>query len=53
LPDVGTVFGTAGYVDFYVNINDGWDWAIELVRDGKDLHQHQEKFTANGLYGQS
>jgi hypothetical protein len=23
LPDVGTVFGTAGYVDFYVNINDG------------------------------
>jgi len=48
-PDVGAVFGTGGYVDFYVN--DGRNWAIELLRDGEDLRRHQEKFTKNGLYG--
>ncbi|CAG8503595.1 7931_t:CDS:2 [Paraglomus occultum] len=45
-PDVGAVFGTGGYVDFYVN--DGRDWAIELLRDGEDLRSHQERFTEMG-----
>ncbi|CAG8664984.1 2659_t:CDS:2 [Funneliformis mosseae] len=40
--DVGKAFGSKGYVDFYVN--DKCNWAIELLRDGVKLNEHQQRF---------
>lgn len=48
-PDVGAVFASEGWVDFYVD--DEHDWMIELVRDGEDLENHREKMKDDGLYG--
>ncbi|GBC21822.1 crinkler (CRN) family protein [Rhizophagus irregularis DAOM 181602=DAOM 197198] len=39
--EVGSVFGCAGRIDFYVN---ELDWAIELLRDGEDMQRHEDKF---------
>ncbi|CAG8582870.1 11099_t:CDS:2, partial [Racocetra fulgida] len=47
--DVGKVFRSKGYVDFY--INDNRNWAIELLRDGEKLDQHKERFQKVGIYG--
>ncbi|CAG8640461.1 10806_t:CDS:2, partial [Racocetra persica] len=46
--DVGKVFRSKGYVDFY--INDNRNWAIELLRDGEKLDQHKERFQKAGIY---
>lgn len=46
--DVGAVFRSTGYVDFY--INDQRNWAIELLRDGVDLKGHQKRFQKGGIY---
>ncbi|CAG8469981.1 1580_t:CDS:2, partial [Ambispora gerdemannii] len=45
--DVGAVFGCDGYIDFYV---DKLDWAIELLRDGKDMTEHSRRFEPAGEY---
>ena len=45
--DVGAVFGCEGFVDFYV---DQLDWAIELLRDGKDMAEHSRRFGPTGEY---
>ncbi|CAG8616901.1 6105_t:CDS:2, partial [Paraglomus occultum] len=47
--DVGAVFASEGWVDFYVD--DDHDWMIELVRDGENLEKHREKMKEDGLYG--
>lgn len=41
-PDVGTIFDCKGYLDFYVN--DSLKWAIELLREGNRMKQHEERF---------
>ncbi|CAG8472335.1 7217_t:CDS:2 [Acaulospora colombiana] len=46
--DVGAVFGSVGYLDFY--INDQHNWAIELLRDGDKLQEHQQRFQKDGRY---
>ena len=46
--DVGAVFGSNGYLDFYVN--DKRNWAIELLRDGDVSREHQQRFHEDGLY---
>ncbi|CAG8723858.1 14412_t:CDS:2 [Gigaspora margarita] len=46
--DVGKVFRSKGYVDFY--INDQRNWAIELLRDGIKLNEHRERFHEAGVY---
>ncbi|CAG8541275.1 4989_t:CDS:2, partial [Paraglomus brasilianum] len=46
--DAGAVFGSKGYIDFY--INDHRNWAIELLRDGDKLEQHQKRFQEGGIY---
>jgi hypothetical protein len=46
--DVGAVFGSVGYLDFY--INDQRNWAIELLRDGDKLQEHQQRFQKDGRY---
>ncbi|CAG8642392.1 9552_t:CDS:2, partial [Paraglomus occultum] len=48
--DVGTYFGVKGAVDFY--LNDRFQWAFELLRDGKRLREHSERFQPNKRYGQ-
>nr|CAG8509279.1 14246_t:CDS:2 [Entrophospora candida] len=45
--DVGAVFGCDGYIDFYV---DKLEWAIELLRDGKDMTKHSRRFEPVGKY---
>ncbi|CAG8554373.1 8114_t:CDS:2 [Paraglomus occultum] len=45
-PDVGAVFASEGWMDFYVD--DEHEWMIELVRDGE---KHREKMKEDGLYG--
>ncbi|CAG8678769.1 2362_t:CDS:2, partial [Ambispora gerdemannii] len=46
--DVGAVFGSKGYIDFY--IDDQHNWAIELLRDGDRLQEHEERFQERGIY---
>ncbi|PKC54564.1 hypothetical protein RhiirA1_429858, partial [Rhizophagus irregularis] len=46
--DVGKVFGSKGYVDFYVN--DKRHWAIELLRDRVKLNEHQQRLQRGGIY---
>ncbi|CAG8557123.1 11773_t:CDS:2 [Acaulospora colombiana] len=46
--DVGEIFGSVGYLDFY--INDQRNWAIELLRDGDKLQEHQQRFRKDGLF---
>jgi len=45
-PDVGTFWGSSGYVDFFVD--DGRNWAIELLRDGEKASDHKSRF--NNIY---
>ncbi|CAG8775582.1 12839_t:CDS:1, partial [Ambispora leptoticha] len=45
--DVGAVFGCDGYIDFYV---DELEWAIELLKDGKDMAEHSRRFEPAGEY---
>ncbi|CAI2182646.1 12793_t:CDS:2, partial [Funneliformis geosporum] len=40
--DAGSCFGSNGYIDFYVNNKN--KWAIELLRDGNKLQEHQQRF---------
>jgi hypothetical protein len=47
-PDVGAHFGSRGSLDFYVD--DGRNWAIELLRDGNEALNHQKRFEPGGLY---
>ncbi|CAG8688488.1 6915_t:CDS:2, partial [Acaulospora morrowiae] len=46
--DVGAVFGSEGYLDFY--LNDQRNWAIELLRDGDKLQEHQQRFQKDSQY---
>jgi hypothetical protein len=41
-PDVGTYWGSKGYLDFFVD--DGRSWAIELLRDGEKASDHKSRF---------
>jgi hypothetical protein len=41
-PDVGTHFGSSGYIDFFVD--DGRSWGIELLRDGQNASDHKGRF---------
>lgn len=45
-PDVGHIFGSSGYIDFYVNGDK--QWAIELTREGLQVQEHEKRFT--GIY---
>ncbi|POG57833.1 hypothetical protein GLOIN_2v1791224 [Rhizophagus irregularis DAOM 181602=DAOM 197198] len=46
--DAGSCFGSNGYIDFYVNNKN--KWAIELLRDGNKLEEHQKRFEKGGIY---
>ncbi|RIB30187.1 hypothetical protein C2G38_2136492 [Gigaspora rosea] len=46
--DVGPVFGSAGFLDFYVNGE--FCWGIELIREGDRLKEHAELFEKDGEY---
>lgn len=45
---VGSWFGIRGAIDLYVNST--YKYAIELVKDGSLLEQHQSRFIGNGNY---
>lgn len=47
-PDVGKVFGTTGFLDFYVD--GGLKWAIELLREGDRAQEHSDRFKPDGRY---
>jgi hypothetical protein len=47
-PDVGQVFGSKGAIDFYINGNK--KWAVELLREGDRMDEHEERFLSGGVY---
>jgi hypothetical protein len=47
-PDVGRVFHSDGYLDFY--INGKLNWGVELLREGNRAQEHGERFQEGGLY---
>lgn len=48
-PDVGWALQSQGFLDFYVNSK--LNWGFELLRDGKDMSEHERRFTENdGVY---
>lgn len=47
-PDVGAIFNSNGFLDFYVDDERGW--AIELLRDGDKALEHQNRFEQGGIY---
>src|SRR5437764_6355026 len=40
-PDVGHIFGSDGFLDFYVD--GSYSWGIELIREGKRLGDHAKR----------
>ncbi|XP_002988790.2 uncharacterized protein LOC9661416 [Selaginella moellendorffii] len=46
-PDVGRLYGVAGYVDFYLA---DLKWAFEIARDGIKLGEHLARFELRGRY---
>ncbi|RUP43812.1 hypothetical protein BC936DRAFT_136697 [Jimgerdemannia flammicorona] len=48
-PDVGSVFGSDGFLDFYVN-GKGYSWGVELLREGDRMHGHARSFEPGGEY---
>ncbi len=47
-PNVGYMFGSSGYLDFYVN--HGKQWGFELTRNSSKLNEHIGRFAPNGRY---
>ncbi|KAF9896594.1 hypothetical protein BX616_007153, partial [Lobosporangium transversale] len=46
--DVGPVFGSVGFLNFYVN---GYRaWGIELLREGNQMAEHARRFETGGEY---
>lgn len=46
--DVGAIFGSVGYLDFYVNGD--LNWGIELLREGDRMKQYAKRFIEDGAY---
>jgi len=46
--DVGSVFGSTGQLDFYVNTKK--KWGIELLREGTSISEHCGRFSSKGIY---
>ena len=47
-PDVGPVFGSSGFLDFYVN--GAYQWGVELSREGQKMKDHAKRFAEHGAY---
>ena len=48
-PDIGSIYGSAGFLDFYFNGEN--QWGYELLRNGDRLKGHFERFdVAEGKY---
>jgi hypothetical protein len=46
--DVGSVFGSTGKLDFYINTKK--KWGIELLREGNGISAHCHRFASKGIY---
>ncbi|KND02006.1 uncharacterized protein SPPG_02512 [Spizellomyces punctatus DAOM BR117] len=51
-PDVGAIYGSPGYLDFHIRLENGTQWMVELTREGDRLRQHQARFIGQGAYTQ-
>ncbi|KAF8426729.1 hypothetical protein EV426DRAFT_592582 [Tirmania nivea] len=47
-PDVGPVFGSRGYLDFY--IDGDLRWGVEIMREGSRMAEHVDRFSPSGRY---
>lgn len=45
---VGQLFGVDGFLDLYVS--EPWCWGFELLRDGRGLTEHTNRFMPGGVY---
>ena len=48
--DAVQVFGSRGFLDFWISISSTTGWAIELLRNGDRSAQHAARFSENGIY---
>ena len=48
-PDVSAIYGSPGYLDFY--IDGGLRWGVEIMREGNRLTEHRSRFMTEGRYG--
>ncbi|CAG8699473.1 5737_t:CDS:2 [Rhizophagus irregularis] len=46
--NVGGLYGTNAYLDFYVNGE--LQWGVEILREGTDMSEHAARFGPNGRY---
>ncbi|KAF8436136.1 hypothetical protein BGX38DRAFT_1215227 [Terfezia claveryi] len=46
--DVGPVFGSRGYLDFY--IDEDLQWGVEIMREGSRMAEHIDRFSPSGRY---
>ena len=44
------VFGSKGFVDFWVSLSPTTGWAIELLRNGDRSTEHAARFAKGGIY---
>ena len=49
-PDVGKIFGSSGFLDFY--INGKLEWGVELMCEGRRMGDHVTRFKTDGRYRQ-
>ena len=47
-PDVGSVVGSVGFLDFYVN--GSYCGGVELLREGSQMKEHAKRFVRGGQY---
>ena len=47
--DVGPIFGSTGFLDFYVN--NRLEWGVEFLCEGCKMKEHAERFFSVGKYG--
>jgi hypothetical protein len=48
-PDVGAIYGSRGFLDFYINGEQ--KWGFELLRNGDKLQRHIDRFAIeSGIY---
>ncbi|CAB4395377.1 unnamed protein product [Rhizophagus irregularis] len=46
--NIGGLYGTNAYLDFYVNGK--LQWGVEILREGTDMSEHAARFGPNGRY---
>ena len=47
-PDIGLIYGSSGFLDFYVDSE--FQWGVELMREGANSADHYNRFAHDSGY---